>query len=431
VSKPRSGNWVLLLLVCFSVFAFAQKTWADTVKVGVIGHMGFFSGDHVWRGAVLAAEEINKAGGVLGKQIELVKVHSNEMVNVPDAASAMEKLITVDKAVVVVGGFRSEAVLAMQDVACEHKTVYLGLTAHFKPFEKVAENYDKYKYYFRPYPNAFYMGATLADVVATVADVVRKELGIKTPKVAILAEKALWVDPLAKRVKDEAANIGVEIVGDWRPSALATDVTAELTAIKAAGAHQICSILAGPVGTTFGKQWYDLKIPAAMSGVNCIMWDSKGYLAASKADYSATWDPGGQARVEMTAKTIPFWDTYFKKWGDGPSFIGAYGYDCLYLWKESVQRAGSFGSDAVVKELEKTDFTGALGKIAFEAKDHRWPHCGKFGKNFMTYSAIQLVGDKVNNFWPVAERPKDWGLQYKGTVPYQLPPWMVTHFKGK
>jgi ABC-type branched-subunit amino acid transport system ATPase component len=200
VRKPRLGVSVLLatFFLCLVVFVPAEETSAAQVKVGIIGHMGFFPGDHVWRGAVVAAEEINKAGGVSGKTIELVKTHSNEMVNVPDAATAMEKLITVDKASVVIGGFRSESVLAMQDVACDYKTIFLGCTAHFKPFEKIAENYEKYKYYFRPYPNAAYMGATVADVTATVADVVRKELGVKTPKVAILAEKGMWVEPCQK-----------------------------------------------------------------------------------------------------------------------------------------------------------------------------------------------------------------------------------------
>ncbi len=418
-----------VFFLCLTIILSPAKTSAESVKVGIIGHMGFFSGDHMWRGAVVAAEKINEGGGVLGKEIELVKVHSNEMVSVPDAASAMEKLITVDKPAAVIGGLRSEATIAMQDVACDYRTIFFGNCAHFKPFEKVAENYERYKYYFKAYPNAAYMGATLGHVVGTVADVVRKELGLKTSKVAILAEKAMWVEPLVKKVKAEAPDLGIEIVGEWRPSARANDLTAELTAIKAAGAHQICSLLAGPVGMPFGKQWYDLKIPAAMSGINGVMWDSKAYMNATRAEYSATWDPGGQARIEMTLTTIPFWDRYFKKWGDGPSFVAAFGYDHLHLWKEAVEKAGSFDSDAVVKELERIDLTGVLSRIVFESKEHRWPHCGKFGKGYMTYSAIQLVGGKVNNFWPVPDRPKEWGLEYKGTVPYQLPPWMVAQHK--
>lgn len=431
MKKPRFVSFVFfgIFFLCLTVIVAPARTSAESVKVGIIGHMGFFSGDHMWRGAVVAAEKINKAGGVLGKKIELVKVHSNEMVSIPDAASAMERLITVDKPAAVIGGLRSEATIAMQDVACGYKTIFFGNCAHFKPYEKVAENYDKYKYYFKAYPNAAYMGATLGHVVGTVADVVRKELGVKTPKVAILGAKAMWVEPLVKKVKADAAKLGIEIVGEWRPSARATDVTAELTAIKATGAHQICSILAGPVGIPFGKQWYDLRIPAAMSGINGVMWDSKSYLAATGAEYSATWDPGGQARIEMTSETIPFWDSYYKKWGAGPSFVSAFGYDHLHLWKAAVEKAGTFDPDAVVKELEKTDATGVLSRIVFESKGHRWPHCGKFGKGYMTYSAMQMVGGKVNNFWPVPNRPKEWGLKYKGTVPYQLPPWMVSHHK--
>lgn len=416
--------------LCLSVIVSPEKTSAEPVKVGIIGHMGFFSGDHMWRGAVVGAEEINRAGGVLGRAIELVKVHSNEMVSIPDSAAAMEKLITVDKPAAVIGGLRSEATIAMQDVACGYQTIFFGNCAHFKPFEKVAENYDKYKYYFKAYPNAAYMGATLGHVVGTVADVVRKELGIKTSKVAILAEKAMWAEPLVKKLKAEAPDLGIEIVGEWWPSARAADLTAELTAIKASGAQQICSVLAGPVGTAFGKQWYDLRIPAAMSGINGVMWDSKAFMSATGAQYAATWDPGGQARIEMTSKTIPFWDSYFEKWGDGPSFVAAFGYDHLHLWKTAVERAGSFDPDAVVKELEKTDTIGVLSRIVFEPREHRWPHCGKFGeKGYMTYSAIQLVGGKINNFWPVPERPKAWSIAYKGTVPYQLPPWMVAQHK--
>ncbi len=424
-SSSFFGGLAFLILT----FLPASPVLSKTTNVGIIGHMGFFSGDHVWQGAIIAAEEINEAGGVLGTNIELIKTHSNGMVSIPDAASAMEKLITVDKPSVVIGGFRSEATIAMQDVACDYETIFFGNCAHFKPFEKVAANYDRYKYYFRPYPNAAYMGATLDDVTATVADVVRSQLGVKMSKVAILAEKAMWVEPLAQKVKAEASEMGIEIVGEWRPSARASDVTAELTAIKASGAHQICSILAGPVGTAFGKQWFGLKIPAAMSGINCVMWDSSTYLKATGADYSATWDPGGQARIEMTSKTIPFWDSYHKKWGEGPSFIGAFGYDCLYLWKKAVERAGTFDPDEVVKELEKTDVEGVLGRIVFESKDHRWPHCGKFGKGYMTYSAIQLVDGKINNFWPTVERPKEWGVEYEGTVPYKLPPWMISAHK--
>ncbi len=79
----------------------------------------------------MAAEEINGKGGVqVGNKkmkIELVKADSNEFLNVTDATNAMERLMTQDKVDFVVGGFRTEAVLAMQDIAMEYKKIFIGV----------------------------------------------------------------------------------------------------------------------------------------------------------------------------------------------------------------------------------------------------------------------------------------------------------------
>ena len=61
--------------------------------------------------------------------IELIRVDSNEIQSVPDATNAMERAITREKADFVIGGFRSEAVLAMQDVAMDYKKIFLGCGA--------------------------------------------------------------------------------------------------------------------------------------------------------------------------------------------------------------------------------------------------------------------------------------------------------------
>jgi branched-chain amino acid transport system substrate-binding protein len=64
------------------------------------------------------------------RPIELIKVETNELQNVPDAASAMERAITVNKADFVIGSWRTEAVLAMQDVAMDHKKIFFSQGAH-------------------------------------------------------------------------------------------------------------------------------------------------------------------------------------------------------------------------------------------------------------------------------------------------------------
>src|SRR3982751_2935694 len=128
-----------------------------TIKIAILGPMSFVQGENHWAGAELARDEINKAGGVNvgGKrmQIELIRADTNELQSVPDATNAMERVITRDKADFVVGGFRSEAVLAMQEVAMDYKKIFLGCgAADAKLGANVANKYDRYKYWFRVTP---------------------------------------------------------------------------------------------------------------------------------------------------------------------------------------------------------------------------------------------------------------------------------------
>src|SRR3954463_6955172 len=105
-------------ILAFSLALAAPIALAQgTVKIAIVGPMAFAQGENHWAGAEMARDEINKAGGISvgGKKlkIELVRVDSNEIQSVPDATNAMERAITREKADFVIGGFRSEAVLAM------------------------------------------------------------------------------------------------------------------------------------------------------------------------------------------------------------------------------------------------------------------------------------------------------------------------------
>ena len=123
-----------LMAVVLAVAFFAPAALAQgTLKIAVVGPMAFVQGEHHWAGAELARDEINAAGGIsVGKKklkIDLVKIDSNEMQSVPDATNAMERAVTREKADFVIGGFRSEAVLAMQEIAMDNKKLFLGCGA--------------------------------------------------------------------------------------------------------------------------------------------------------------------------------------------------------------------------------------------------------------------------------------------------------------
>ena len=98
---------------------------------------------------------------------------------------------------------------------------------------------------------------------------------------AIVAEKAVWVDPMIKAAEATIPKMGVELVGIWRPSAVATDVTAELSAIQKSGANLIFTIFSSSVGITFARQAGELKIPAVQTGIN-VEAQKDGFWEATK-----------------------------------------------------------------------------------------------------------------------------------------------------
>src|SRR4051812_10940487 len=103
-----------LALAC----GFVSVAQAQTIKIAILGPMAFVQGENHWAGAEMARDEINKAGGINvgGKryQIELIRADTNELQSVPDATNAVERVITRDKVDFLIGGFPSQAGVAMQ-----------------------------------------------------------------------------------------------------------------------------------------------------------------------------------------------------------------------------------------------------------------------------------------------------------------------------
>ncbi|MBN1473297.1 MAG: ABC transporter substrate-binding protein, partial [Syntrophaceae bacterium] len=129
----KKSMFVSAIIFLFTVSLWMTAFAADEIKIGVIGPMKFVQGIGHWNGAVMAADEINAKGGVKvgGKmmKIKLIQADSNEFLSVTDATNAMERLITKEKVNFVVGGFRTEAVFAMQDIAMAQKVIFIGCGA--------------------------------------------------------------------------------------------------------------------------------------------------------------------------------------------------------------------------------------------------------------------------------------------------------------
>jgi branched-chain amino acid transport system substrate-binding protein len=419
---------VLAMLVSMSLGGCAKKVdptpAAPTIRVGIAGPMTFIHGEHMMKSATMAMEEINAKGGVLvdgeKRLIELVSVETNEILNVPDAANAIERAISVDKVDFLLGGFRTEAVLGMQDVAADNETIFIITgSGHPQLTTRVGENYEKYKYFFRTNPmNSTNMARATFLILHEIATVIREDLGFAKPKVAILGEAAVWVDPIIAASEVQMPNMGLELVGVWRPSANATDLTAELTAIREAGAHIIFTVMSGPVGGPFARQYEELKVPAAVAGINVDsmggkFWQTTGGLG----NFVSTLNLVG--RVETSEHAIDFFDRFMAKYNEIPVYTVAT-YDALNLLVAAIERAGTMDNDAIITELEKTDVPAIGGRIVFtDEHDVTW------GPGYVTGLGTQWQDGELKVFWP-----NGWeGMKYEGTVRYKLAPWVIEHWK--
>ena len=382
-----------------------------TIKIAILGPMAFVQGENHWAGAEMARDEINKAGGVnVGgrrMQIELIRADTNEIQSVPDATNATERVITRDKADFLIGGFRSEAVLAMQEVAMDYKKIFLGAgAADARLGENVEKNYERYKYWFRVTPvKAPDLFRTLMAVLDTIGDQVRRSLKKDKPKVALIAEKAVWTEPIVKGLQATLPKMNMDLVGTWQPSAVATDVTAELSAIERSEADIVFTLVSGPVGISLGRQMGERNLKAVAWGINVEgQKDEFWQASAGKAQFVSTLDT--YSEVEMTPKTIAFVRAFKQRYKKAPTYNAAT-YDAIMILKSAIEQAGTTDADRLVPVIEKMEHIGTAGTDTWDKRHDLVWAVGKTAG-----IAVQWQDGKKVPFWPP---------QVKGMQPFKMP----------
>jgi branched-chain amino acid transport system substrate-binding protein len=436
--KRLQTGWMMMAALCLVLAIALPAQAADVIKIGVIGPMNFMQGKGHWNGATMAAEEINAKGGVkVGKKkmkIELVKADSNEFINITDAANAMERLMTQDKVDFVVGGFRTEAVLAMQDIAMDHKKIFLDCGAASPELcKKVAEDYKRYKYFFRDTPfNSIFLVKTTFIHLATVGAILKETLNLPKVKVAFVGEKAEWVEPMIKLTEDTVPKMGMELVGIWRPSDKATDVSAELSAVQRSGAQIIFTMFSASAGITFARQAGELKVPAMQVGIN-VEAQKDGFWQATQGmgNYVMTLNTFARG-VDFNETSKPFIDTYVKRFGETPTYTADTYAAIKYTLVPAIEKTGTLNADKLVAYIENDVHEAPAGTIAYlKDAEGRPLHDIKWGPGFTTGVGVQWQDGELKGVWPnhwkaTPEAPE---ITYKGIVPLKIPPWVIEAYK--
>jgi branched-chain amino acid transport system substrate-binding protein len=199
--------------------------------------------------------------------------------------------------------------------------------------------------------------------------------------------------------------MNMEIVGTWQPSAIATDVTAELAAIERSGAEIVFTLLSGPVGISLGRQMGERSMKAVAFGINVEgQKDEFWQAAAGKANYVSTLDTF--AEVETTPKTVPFVRAFKKRYGKAPTYNAAT-YDAIMILKAAIEQAGTTNADKLVPVLEKLEHVGSGSVLTWDKRHDLVWAVGKTAG-----IAVQWQDGKKVPFWPP---------QVKGMQPFKMP----------
>ena len=373
------GRFIVVIVGVIILFSFhlpAMGAEGEPIILGAPSSLGFLEGYESVYAAEMAVDEINAMGGVnvSGKKrpFKLIKTDTRDSepgIPVSEALMAYEKLILQHKPhAIVTGFFSSEATLASLDITSKHKLPYLSCTAMSpKMQQKVLNNYDAYKYYFRLCYNAVYFVKSYLGVLKTI----NAQFGFT--KAFILTEEALWAKAIGGMTAKWMKGQGWDVTGHQTFPKGTSDFSATLLKMKNSKTRIIVFICSRPEAVIFADQWRTMKVPALLTGIlPPLCGEDIWEVHKGKVNGIINVVEAGCLPSKLIPKSIEFHEAYKKRIGKPPGSSHGPGsmYDGIYILKGAIERAGSLDPDKLIVEIEKADIKGAIGRVRF-GKDHQ------------------------------------------------------------
>ena len=361
LTKIQSVILIAIIAVAAVAGSVAYVLWngpaqsTETIIIGVCADLDNYYGKAVWRAALLAAEQINAQGGVLGRNLTVVGEDDDSETPPGDiavATNALTKLITVDKADYVTSP-QTVNVKVYQDICAEHQKIFFSTGSNNdNDTQRVLDNYDKYKYFFRVWaPNA----TSDIDIGVDSLLTVRNYTGFT--KVALLVENILFLSQVATGIKKLLPDYGFDVVyyNTFPPGT--TDFTSYFAAIEASGAEILDPMVISQSCFSLVKEYTDRQSPFIMWGVIGLAQMSEFWeLTDGKCEFISFDGAPVVSGYPWTNKTLATREAYIQRWGDMPDVVSISAYDTVrFILPEAIKRAGTTETQAVIKALEKTN----------------------------------------------------------------------------
>lgn len=357
-------NVILASLICLAMIGCNKKT--DDIKIGVYGPFSGGSapmGVSMRNGAKIAVEEINAAGGVLGKKLALVD-RDDEAKN-ERGGQIMQELLDKENVVAVLGPANTGVANASTQYTQQKKIPQIiNVAAGAKVNEFFATNPENY----------IFRIAASDDIQSKV--IVGNALKRGAKKIALLCDDTNYGQNGREKMEAVLASAGIKPVYVGKFKIKDTDMTAQLQEAKAAGADVLLAYGIGP------------ELAAVSNSMDRISWKVPmiGSWTLSMSNYTTNAGKNGngtmmpQTFIEANAQTPKqqqFLKTYQEKFKESPissAVSAAQGYDSVYLLKLAIEQAGNTEGPAIKNALENLNaqYEGLTGNYTkpFSSTDH-------------------------------------------------------------
>lgn len=353
---------ILSLLLVFSLIGCSSQpsgsTEPETIKIGFLGDLTgsvAMYGKPTLLGMKMAADEINAAGGVNGKMIEIVEADNRG--DKQEGASVTQKFITRDKVVAIVGDPTTGITKVAAPIAQKAEVVLLSAGATGTGVVELGD------YIFRN---------TLLDTVAVPALVDYFTKTMDYSKVAIItSDNNDYSVGLTQVFKDAIVGKDMEVVADEKVKDGDKDFSGQITNIKAKNPDIIFFSGYYTEGALIMKE-------ARKQGLEVDMFGGDGLYSPTLIDLGGGAIEGSMVYVgfspeQPTPATAKFIED-FKTKNDGklPGLFEAQGYDAVVILAQAMERAGSIDPKVFRAEVANTkDYDGVSGMITF--RENREP----------------------------------------------------------
>ena len=326
----------------------------DPIKIGEFASMTGKEatyGQTVHKGTLLAIEELNAAGGVLGRKFELVTEDNQSKPG--ESATIAKKFVSRDKVAAILGDLTSSRTLEAAPVAQNAKIPLIS------PGATAPEVTARGSFIFRVCFVDSFQGAVMAKFSRQT---------LKLNRVALLSSVASAQSvALAKIFRDRFTALGGAIALEQKYSEGDKDFRAQLTAIKAANVDGIYVPGFYTEAALICKQARDLGLAVPLFGIDA--WESPELLSIAGQAVEGCYFSTHYSAESDDPRIAAFNERFRQRWNEGSNAISALGYDSAMVLADAIKRAGTTEAARLRDAIAATkNYRGITGTITFDAQ---------------------------------------------------------------